>query len=87
MLVEKSQIRTSVKLIEKSLGHLVAIGARLAGVVFNRAQSSDFERSISGVSMRSVGVHGPRGAAGGNGNRFGPVARAVATRPDTFASE
>jgi polysaccharide biosynthesis transport protein len=73
-------------MVEKSLGHLVAIGARLAGVVFNRAQSSDFERSISGVSMRSVGVHGPRGAAGGNGNRFGPVARAVA-RPDTFANQ
>ena len=66
-------------MVEKSLGHLAAIGARLAGVVFNRAQASDFERSISGVSMRSVGTHGPRGAAGGNGARFGPVARAVAT--------
>lgn len=60
-------------MVEKSLSHLGAIGARLAGVVFNRAQASDFERSISGVSMRSVGVHGPRGQAG----RFGPVARAV----------
>ena len=66
-------------MVEKSLSHLNAIGARLAGVVFNRAQASDFERSISGVSMRSVGVHGPRGPAGGNGARFGPVARAVAT--------
>ena len=61
-------------MVEKSLGHLVAIGARLAGVVFNRAQASDFERSISGVSMRSVGVHGPRPTGGSN---LGPVARAV----------
>ena len=72
-------------MVEKSLGHLVAIGARLAGVVFNRAQSSDFERSISGMSMRSVGVHGPQ--------RRRPAATATASapsparsrRPDTFA--
>jgi capsular exopolysaccharide synthesis family protein len=66
-------------MVEKSLSHLGAIGARLAGVVFNRAQASDFERSISGVSMRSVGVHGPRGS-GSQGGRFGPVARAVSTQ-------
>lgn len=64
-------------MVEKSLGHLGAIGARLAGVVFNRAQAQDFERSISGVSMRSVGVPGmPRGARPA-GPRLGPVARAV----------
>jgi capsular exopolysaccharide synthesis family protein len=64
-------------MVEKSLGHLAAIGAKLAGVVFNRAQAQDFERSISGVSMRSVGVPGlPRGARS-SGPRFGPVARAV----------
>ena len=49
-------------LVEKSLAHLTGIGARLAGVVFNRAQANDFERSISGMSMRSVA------AAGGNGS-------------------
>jgi succinoglycan biosynthesis transport protein ExoP len=64
-------------MVERSLGHLAAIGARLAGVVFNRAQAQDFERSISGVSMRSVGVPGlPRGARAA-GPRLGPVARAV----------
>jgi capsular exopolysaccharide synthesis family protein len=64
-------------MVEKSLGHLAAIGAKLAGVVFNRAQAQDFERSISGVSMRSVGVPGlPRGART-TGPRLGPVARAV----------
>jgi succinoglycan biosynthesis transport protein ExoP len=40
-------------LVERSIGHLQAIGARLAGVVFNRAQARDFERSLSGIAMRS----------------------------------
>jgi capsular exopolysaccharide synthesis family protein len=73
-------------LVEKSLQHLSSIGARLAGVVFNRAQARDFERSVSRMSMRSV----PRAQSNGhnydNGgtavipsNRFGPVARAVAS--------
>ena len=57
-------------MVEKAIQHLTSIGARLAGVVFNRAQSSDFDRSISGLSVRSS-------SASGNGGRFGPVARAV----------
>ncbi len=57
-------------LVERAIQHLNSIGARLAGVVFNRAQSSDFDRSISGLSVRSS-------SASGNGGRFGPVARAV----------
>ncbi|MDB5289200.1 MAG: hypothetical protein JWL69_441 [Phycisphaerales bacterium] len=60
-------------LVEKAVQHLQAIGAKLAGVVFNRAQANDFDRSISGLSLRS--------AAAGSGhqasNRIGPVARAV----------
>ena len=76
-------------MVEKALGHLAAIGARLAGVVFNRAQSSDFERSISGMSMRSIARHpSPNGNGNGNGHAngasagaFGPVARAVAGDP------
>ena len=67
-------------MVEKALGHLAAIGARLAGVVFNRAQSSDFERSISGMSMRSIARH-PSTNGNGNGNGHGngmAVARAVA---------
>lgn len=56
-------------LVEKAISHLTSIGARLAGVVFNRAQAADFERSISGMSVRSnPAVHG---------GRIGPVARAV----------
>lgn len=68
-------------MVEKAMGHLAAIGARLAGVVFNRAQSSDFERSISGMSMRSISRH-PSGNGNGhsNGNGAGdagPMARAL----------
>jgi hypothetical protein len=59
-------------MVERSLGHLSAIGARLAGVVFNRAQAQDFERSISGASIRSVGVPGP--AQGGPPRRPPPRA-------------
>jgi Mrp family chromosome partitioning ATPase len=68
-------------LVEKSLAHLAAIGARLAGVVFNRAQTSDFERSISGISLRGSSS---RSSANGNGHNassaMGPVARAVASQ-------
>ena len=69
-------------LVEKSLSHLNNIGARLAGVVFNRAQSNDFERSISGMSMRSVAAAGGRSnnsrPPSASGEAVGPVARAVA---------
>src|SRR4029079_6989607 len=69
-------------LVEKSLNHLNGIGARLAGVVFNRAQTNDFERSISGMSMRSVASVGGRTAGNGrpsaSGEAVGPIARSVA---------
>lgn len=69
-------------MVEKALGHLAAIGARLAGVVFNRAQAADFERSISGMSMRSIARHpASNGNGNGNGKGYGPVARAVAGDP------
>ncbi|MGB7156818.1 MAG: AAA family ATPase [Tepidisphaeraceae bacterium] len=76
-------------LVEKALQHLLSIGARFAGVVFNRAQTHDFERSISGMSLRSIARHQQHGANGnGRGGfqkaepgvkQFGPVARAVAS--------
>lgn len=72
-------------MVEKAMGHLAAIGARLAGVVFNRAQSSDFERSISGMSMRSIARHpsgNGNGHANGNGaGEAGPMARALSGGP------
>ena len=81
-------------LVEKAIQHLMSIGARFAGVVFNRAQANDFARSISGISLRSIArQHQTAGAnGGGNGHAaaagmqrtdgvkaFGPVARAVAS--------
>ncbi len=58
-------------LVERTIQHLNHIKANLAGIVFNRAQTADFDRSISGLSLRST-------AAGhGHNSRLGPVARAV----------
>jgi hypothetical protein len=53
-------------LVERSIGHLQAIGSRLAGVVFNRAQARDFERSLSGLALRSRPANG-HGATNGGG--------------------
>jgi hypothetical protein len=80
-------------LVEKAIQHLHSIGAKFAGVVFNRAQARDFARSISGISLRSVARqqaqangHGNGGNGHGHGHglrktegvkAFGPVARAV----------
>ena len=71
-------------LVEKALAHLNSIGARVAGVVFNRAQSRDFEQSISGISMRSASRSSNGNGASRNGQQkdagqYGPVARAVAS--------
>jgi len=71
-------------IVEKSLQRLISIGARLAGVVFNKAQSQDFESSISRMSMRTISRsngngHGHRQSPKiDNPNRLGPVAKAVA---------
>jgi capsular exopolysaccharide synthesis family protein len=61
------------QIVEKSLRHLMSIGAKIAGVVFNRAQARDFERSLSNMSMRSVGLVGNVTGE----NRYGPLGRAV----------
>ncbi|MGA3067131.1 MAG: AAA family ATPase [Tepidisphaeraceae bacterium] len=60
-------------LVDRALAHLHAIGAKLAGVVFNRAQAQDFEKSMSRMSLH------PMGGANGNGDRIGPVVTAVAS--------
>lgn len=69
--------------VDKALGHLQSIGARLAGVVFNRAEARDFERSVSRSTVQSLPAlsngGGRRREQGENGSRFGPVARAVAS--------
>lgn len=65
---------------ERSLNHLNSIGARVAGIVFNRAQGGDFRRTMASTSIRSV----PLQNAGGNGRlrhlpALGPMASSVAT--------
>jgi capsular exopolysaccharide synthesis family protein len=66
-------------LVEKAIARLMGIGAKLAGVVFNRAQSGDFDRSISGASSH-------RSQAAGNGHngkdqpRYGTLGRAIRTQ-------
>jgi polysaccharide biosynthesis transport protein len=56
-------------LVEKAIAHLKSVGAKIAGVVFNRAGSKDFERSISGISLRSVSRASQTHAVNGhNGN-------------------
>jgi Mrp family chromosome partitioning ATPase len=70
------------QLVERALQHLQVIGARLAGVVFNRAQSHDFQQSVSRNLIQSV----PAAANGtgrvrdtANSRTIGPVAKAVAS--------
>lgn len=75
-------------LVEKALAHLNSIGARVAGVVFNRAQARDFEQSVSGISMRSASRSANGNASSRNGQQkdvgqYGPVARAVASTTKT----
>jgi polysaccharide biosynthesis transport protein len=65
-------------LVEKALGHLLAIGSRFAGVVFNRAQARDFETSISGMSIRSIAR--ATGATAGNSNGAAAAAAAATAR-------
>jgi capsular exopolysaccharide synthesis family protein len=82
-------------LVERALNHLMSIGARLAGVVFNRAQARDFEQSVSRISMRSLrapvngnghGPHDPSHPPERRQPQLGPVARAVAKSVHTPGS-
>jgi capsular exopolysaccharide synthesis family protein len=74
-------------LVEKALAQLTAIRATIAGVVFNRAQAKDFDRSVSRMSMRSMSRNATAEASAlvksgkstnGARNGMGPVAHAVA---------
>lgn len=65
-------------LVERAITRLMGIGAKLAGVVFNRAQSGDFDRSISGASSLRSAASGSGHNGSGNGNtRYGTLGRAV----------
>jgi succinoglycan biosynthesis transport protein ExoP len=79
LCVSRGQQRT---LVDRALAHLHAIGATLAGVVFNRAQAHDFERSTNRLGLGSV----PAGMDGRRSEAIGPVARAVASSVRSAAS-
>jgi Mrp family chromosome partitioning ATPase len=68
-------------LTDRAIAHLQAIGARMAGVVFNRAEAHDFERSVSRTVIHSLPAANGNGQVIGrvNGNRMGPIAKAVAS--------
>ncbi len=62
---------------EKSIQHLRDIGARLAGMVFNRAQASNLDLDRAPLNVSSVRPSRPPRA---DAPAFGPVALAVASR-------
>jgi polysaccharide biosynthesis transport protein len=71
-------------LVEKAIRHLRSIGANIFGIVFNRAEQRDFQRSVSSASIRSVSSvkpHTPRAVLPDTDEsaRFGPLARSVAS--------
>lgn len=58
-------------LVTKALKHLESVGATVAGLVFNRAQASDFERSVSGMNLRNGATRSralPNGSPVGHNN-------------------
>jgi Mrp family chromosome partitioning ATPase len=69
-------------LVEKTFSRLREIGAKIAGIVFNRAASDDLERGGYSGSATSQRYHSPGFAEEVNGTarmrRLGPVAWAVA---------
>ena len=68
-------------LIDKTFSRLVEVGARVTGIVFNRAAQEDIERSEYSTSYQSMHIQSPvlpRAGTNGKQNRLGPVARAVA---------
>jgi polysaccharide biosynthesis transport protein len=71
-------------LAEKSIQHLQDIGARVAGMVFNRAEGRDMDLSTTNQRLSSIDRGGRKQNVEvvdpAQGERFGPVALAVATR-------
>lgn len=86
MVVSRGEQRDSA---ERALEHLAAIGARVSGLVFNRAEGWDVRAVSQSVSVsmsgqwddveRSSGRYNYRVNEKNESSRFGPVARAVAS--------
>jgi capsular exopolysaccharide synthesis family protein len=65
--------------VERAVNHLATVGAKLVGVVFNRAQPNDFKRAVSSASVRSVPVNGHGSGDASRMPALGPMARTVAS--------
>jgi Mrp family chromosome partitioning ATPase len=70
--------------VKRAVERILAVGGRVAGMVFNRATASDFRRSVSAASMRSIPRALPSGPGGrGSGlSNAGPIATVVARDVD-----
>src|SRR5205085_4173656 len=70
-------------LVERSVRQLRQIGATIAGLVFNRAEHRDFQKSVGSSSIRSMSsAPQPQRmllSEGAEESRFGPLARSVAS--------
>jgi len=66
-------------LAEKSVDHLLSIGAKVAGVVFNRARSEDMTIYSTTLRTSLPQDNGKGGGEAAKSSRFGPMARAVAS--------
>jgi capsular exopolysaccharide synthesis family protein len=70
-------------LVEKAIKHLRAIGANIYGIVFNRAEARDFQRSVTSASIRSMSAKPLEQRHllpdTDESARFGPLARSVAS--------
>jgi len=76
-------------IVEKSIKHLRAIGAKIFGIVFNRAEARDFHRSVASTSMRSISSSSSSSStrpvkrallpSTDESSRFGPLAYSVAS--------
>ncbi len=68
-------------LAERAIKQIQSVGAKLLGVVFNKADPQDFKRSVSSASVRSVPASTNALAVTSNlarGGRMDPVAKVVA---------
>jgi capsular exopolysaccharide synthesis family protein len=78
-------------LVEKAVKLLRSIGANLFGIVFNRAEQRDFQRSVASASIRSQSATKPAESRlllpeSDESFRFGPLARSVASSVPSSAN-
>jgi capsular exopolysaccharide synthesis family protein len=70
-------------LVEKAVKLLRSVGANIFGIVFNRAEQRDFQRSVASASIRSQSAKPAENRLllpeSDESSRFGPLARSVAS--------